>query len=461
MTMKKLVGFAALTLILLDAHAQGTAFSYNGQLSGGGGPVTGSYDLTFTLFNSSSNVLPVGGPLIISNTAVANGLFNVALDFGPGPFTGGSYWLEIGVRTNGCGTFTTLAPRQQILATPYAVMANSASNLLGTVSANQLAGTIASKNLPASLNFAGTISAGDFTGNGSGLTGLSASDLTGTISPSALPGNILFNGSANVGFLSSFFVTNTGGPEGDNDGLGIWGIKDAYYNAKEIYNVELYGGSDAWSADPQEYSDYTPSFNEDVAAGSPVGAAGLSQYIYNTHILSLSGDNRSSVGVVTTFGTNAEYGNIIEFLPRKSEHANINSGLFAHPLRLDGYGRVMVGNVPESEHTRFYVGNAYLDLWTGGNTDVPALLFEQDGLAAYPVTGALERNNGLPYWTDGNQNRSQLLLSSHAGDGGGLTNLNANAIVNGLTTSIVVTTPTGTATLFFTNGILRGVGTGN
>ena len=73
----------------------------------------------------------------------------------------------------------------------------------------------------------------------------------------------------------------------------------------------------------------------------------------------------------------------------------------------------------------------------------------------------MERNNGLPYWTDGNQNRSQLLLSSHAGDGGGLTNLNANAIVNGLTTSIVVTTPTGTATLFFTNGILRGVGTGN
>jgi hypothetical protein len=450
-------------LVLLEVqwfpvHAQGTAFSYNGQLSGGGGPVTGRYDLTFTIFNASTNGLPVAGPLTNNATAVANGLFNVALDFGPGLFTGGSYWLEVGVRTNGNGCFTTLAPRQPILATPYAVMANSASNLLGTVSAAQLGGTIANGNLPASPHFSGTVSAGAFTGNGSGLTGLSASQLTGTISPSALPGNLLFNGSSNVGFMSSFFVTNTGGPEGDNDGLGIWGIKDAYYNAKEICNVELYGGPDAWSADPQEYSDYTATFNEDVAAGSPIGAAGLSQYIWNTHILSLAGDNRSSVGVITTFGTNAEYGDIIEFLPRKSTHASINSGLFAHPLRLDGYGRVMVGNVPESEHTRFYVGSAYLDLWTGGNSDVPAMLFEQDGLSAAPVTGALERNNGLPYWTDGSLNRSPLLLSGHSGDGGNLTNLNANAIANGLTTNIVVATPTGTATLFFTNGILRAVG---
>ena len=36
------------------AHAQGTAFTYSGQLSDGNGPVTGSYDLMFTLYGASS-----------------------------------------------------------------------------------------------------------------------------------------------------------------------------------------------------------------------------------------------------------------------------------------------------------------------------------------------------------------------------------------------------------------------
>ena len=52
----------------------------------------------------------------------------MSLDFGGSVFTGNARWLEIAVAPT-AGGFTTLAPRQQILPTPYAIMANTASNL--------------------------------------------------------------------------------------------------------------------------------------------------------------------------------------------------------------------------------------------------------------------------------------------------------------------------------------------
>ncbi len=112
--------------------AQGTAFTYQGQLSSGGNPANGSYDLTFSLYNSTSLASPViAGPVTNSAVAVTNGLFTVSLNFGPGIFSGANYWLQIAVRTNGTGSFTTLSPRQPLLPVPYAIFANTASNLLG------------------------------------------------------------------------------------------------------------------------------------------------------------------------------------------------------------------------------------------------------------------------------------------------------------------------------------------
>jgi len=64
---------------------------------------------------------------------VSNGLFTVTLDFGAN-FPGANRWLEIGVRTNGGGAYTTLSPRQALTATPYAIMAGNAANLGGQTS---------------------------------------------------------------------------------------------------------------------------------------------------------------------------------------------------------------------------------------------------------------------------------------------------------------------------------------
>src|SRR5258708_38078201 len=121
--------------------AQGTAFMYQGQLVSGSSPANGIYDLRFTVYDANTNGNQVSGVLTNSATGVNNGLFAVSLDFG-NVFDGSPRWLEIGVRTNGNGAFTALVPRQKILPTPYSVMANSASNLLGNVSSSQLSGTI-------------------------------------------------------------------------------------------------------------------------------------------------------------------------------------------------------------------------------------------------------------------------------------------------------------------------------
>jgi hypothetical protein len=60
--------FIALALLALPtfnfplstAQAQGTAFTYQGQLNNGANPVNGSYDLTFSLFNARTGGTQVG-----------------------------------------------------------------------------------------------------------------------------------------------------------------------------------------------------------------------------------------------------------------------------------------------------------------------------------------------------------------------------------------------------------------
>ena len=53
------------------------------------------------------------------------------LDFGTGVFNGTSYWLQVGVRTNGNGSFISLTPRQPISPVPYAIYAENSASLNG------------------------------------------------------------------------------------------------------------------------------------------------------------------------------------------------------------------------------------------------------------------------------------------------------------------------------------------
>src|SRR5690242_16467532 len=81
--------------------AQSTAFTYQGRLDLNGIPANGTYDLTFTLFNTNSTGVATAGPITNSLTTVTGGLFTTSIDFGPAAFPGPNSWLEIAVRTNG------------------------------------------------------------------------------------------------------------------------------------------------------------------------------------------------------------------------------------------------------------------------------------------------------------------------------------------------------------------------
>ena len=171
-----LLALALLSTLNLQpsTFAQGTAFTYQGQLQNNGSPASGTYNLTFSLFNVNSGGTAVAGPVTNNAVSVTNGLFTVLIDFGPGVFTGATNWLEIGVATNGVSSFTTLAPRQQLTPTPYAIYAENvnAAGISGTVPNASLSGTYGNA---VTLNNAGN----NFSGNGAGLAGVNAAALNG------------------------------------------------------------------------------------------------------------------------------------------------------------------------------------------------------------------------------------------------------------------------------------------
>jgi hypothetical protein len=109
------------------AHAQAvtTAFTYQGQLSGPGGqPVAGPVDMQFSLWTTAAGGTQVGSTLGVSSLTPVGGRITTELNFGP-VFNGQQRWLQIAVRPAGSGTFTTLTPRQQLTATPFAAFALS------------------------------------------------------------------------------------------------------------------------------------------------------------------------------------------------------------------------------------------------------------------------------------------------------------------------------------------------
>lgn len=120
-------------------QAQSTAFTYQGRLTSGGSPATGSFDFQFTLFATATSSTPRGGPLAMNAVGVTNGVFTVPLDFGAEAFVFPDRWLEIAVCPANNGTFSTLTPRQPITPTPYAMTAFNVPGISGS-SLNSSAG---------------------------------------------------------------------------------------------------------------------------------------------------------------------------------------------------------------------------------------------------------------------------------------------------------------------------------
>ena len=218
----KLLACLGLLSSALVVVAQTSAFTYQGQFSSNGVPATGRFDFRFTLHNDLLAGTPVGSPLTNAPLGVTNGLFTTTLDFGSGVFDGNLRWLEIGVRTNGSATneFNTLAPRQPITATPYAVRA---ANYSGPVSVTTLAGKINDTNLSANVAlltnnvvFTRNLTASNFTGSALGLTNIPATNLIGTLPDARLSTNVAKLNTSNAIFLGAISAANF---YGNGDGI--------------------------------------------------------------------------------------------------------------------------------------------------------------------------------------------------------------------------------------------------
>jgi hypothetical protein len=150
-----------------------TAFTYQGELAASGAPVTGAYDMRFTLWSDAAAGTQQGAALCSDNISVTAGKFAVSLNFGS-QFAGQRRWLQIEVRADtgaacaaGAG-FTTLGPRQEVTLAPHAAFALNAEI---AASATNAANAAALNGQPASFY-------------------LNAANLTGTLSDARLSTNI-------------------------------------------------------------------------------------------------------------------------------------------------------------------------------------------------------------------------------------------------------------------------------
>jgi hypothetical protein len=315
------------------AFGQTTSFTYQGRLTDQGTPASGQYELEFKLFDapSAGTQQPQPGPITIQYitgngngaVTVTAGVFTVQLDFTASAFPGAARYLEVGVRHPGDPTFTPLSPRQQMTSTPYAIRALSAAT---ADNALQLNGAPASQyvltgdprlsdarpptagsgnyiqnttspqagsnfNISGNGTVGGSVTAGSFVGNGSGLTNIrtniygdgSDGDVTvsGTVDWSASPPagtlqfhNLTINGALTVpsGLVirASGIVTISGGGSitvgpttapypfrefvkgisSTNAFQGQGGIAPSTVLARQILKPGVYGGG-AGSSDGQ------------------------------------------------------------------------------------------------------------------------------------------------------------------------------------------------------------------
>lgn len=135
-----LICLSIVTLLTVagSVSAQTNSFTYQGRLTDGTLPASGTYEMQFKVFDAAvaGNPLPQGTPVTLNFTVagtnpvtVSNGAFTVQLNFGTSVFTGADRWLEISARKpSDPPGFTLLTPRQPITSSPYSIKTINASS---------------------------------------------------------------------------------------------------------------------------------------------------------------------------------------------------------------------------------------------------------------------------------------------------------------------------------------------
>ncbi len=205
--------FVALTQLSLSAAPSAARpMTYQGRLDDAGSPANGMFDFVFRVYDD----LNPGAPdtLFDSETVlfveVIDGRFTTEIPFSPITFDdNGPRYLEIAVRPHNVGPFTTLLPRQQVTAAPYAYHADIASDLDLPATMNADTGAVDTAALTVlNTGTAGTGLVGD--GASSGVRG-HAGTISGSPLTAALPAGVYGIGEA----------TGVAGSSGS--GVGVYG----------------------------------------------------------------------------------------------------------------------------------------------------------------------------------------------------------------------------------------------
>lgn len=140
---------------------------------------------------------------------------------------------------------------------------------------------------------------------------------------------------------------------------------------------------------------YTGSFN-----GTNNFAGGIPLYRMNGATNYLGGDNRGYAEVALLYGLNGTKGTIMEFLPRRdaSYSSPEQNGVFMHPLKLDGYGHIYMGNNPESEHTLWFPAPHWVTI-RPSTTDSAQLFLMGGQLTTGIFNGAIQSDGTGIYTT--------------------------------------------------------------
>ena len=191
---------------------QTSIFTYQGRLTDASSAANGTYQMQFALYDAASGGTQIGSTVTNPNVDVSAGVFAVQLDFGTVAFNAGSdRYLEIAVKRLSDAAYTTLSPRQQLTAAPFAVHTISASaadslssaciacvsdTQIGSVGGNKVSGSVAHAD---NATTAGTVTGVVAVANGG--TGSSAQNFVDlSTNQTNIGGNKTFTGLVNGTF---------------------------------------------------------------------------------------------------------------------------------------------------------------------------------------------------------------------------------------------------------------------
>ena len=334
------LGVAALALVVLVASssisAQTTVFSYQGRLIQGGNPANGPFEMQFKLFDAPSGGSQIGTTVTINPVTVTNGDFSVRLDFGASAYPGADRYLDITVAG------TPLAPRSQILSTPYAIRALTVS------------GPVTGSNPTASLTVTNA------------QPGIPNPE-PGNLPPAALRGEATSTVDSNVGLLG---IGNGGA------GLGVVGITNG--------NGTTSGQGDAIGVLGLSFSPTGETIGVKGEVSSPNGTA-VEAAVGTSGFLFRGSSDEPSTGnpkfVVTAAGQVRANAGVF------AKNFQLNSGLFSvletgnltanniNASRVDTTGNVVVGGTLQAQNVSIGSGNLNLNnITTTGNVTVGGAL---------------------------------------------------------------------------------------